>query len=99
DTVAVIDLDGSAITTQLIAEYHHSIRRGNHWSAVAAANIHAAVESSLTVEGIDPLPETCRHLAIHGPEVGRGVRLEPVRCRGIARQAHRQADHCCPSQR
>src|SRR5579864_3648463 len=99
DAMAVINLDSSAITAQLIGEYHHAVRWSNNWSAIAAAYIYAAMKCTLTVERINSLPKTSRHLAFDGPQVGSVVCPEPVCSGGIARQAHGQANHGCPSQR
>ncbi len=96
--MAVIDHDGLAVSTHALAEGHTSIRRSDDLSAVTTANIHATVECAFTVEWIDPLAKAAGDLAFDGPQVGGGVRLEPICRSGIAGQAHGQANHCRSTQ-
>ena len=56
-----------AVSAHDFAQGHDSVGRSNNLGAIAAANIHAAMERAFTVERINPLTEAARHLAFDRP--------------------------------
>src|SRR5271155_5418087 len=79
DAVAVVDHDGLAVSAHKISESDYAVGGCDHWMAVIAADIHAAMKCAFSVERIDAFPETSRHLAFNRPQVGRRVGAVPVR--------------------
>src|ERR1051326_468473 len=93
DAIAVVDDDGLAVAAHHLGDRHDAIRRGNNPGAVAAADIHAAMECAFPVERVNALAEAAGDLAFDGPQVGSRVRPNPVGGSGIPRQPHGQTDH------
>src|ERR1700733_9135457 len=81
DAVPMIHHDGLTVSAKKIGEGYDAISGCNDGMTIGAANIHAAVKSTFSIEWIDPLPEAARHLAIDRPQVGRRIGAVPV-CRG-----------------
>jgi len=95
DAVAMVDHDRLAIPAHSIGERHHTVSRGDDRVSIAAADIDAAVEGTFTVERIDAFSKAARYLAFHRPQIGGGVRFDPIRSSGVPGQPHRQANHRC----
>src|SRR3984885_560410 len=99
DPVAVIQHDGLAISAKEVGEDDYAVGRSNHCVAVRAANINPAMKCALSVERIDALSEASCDLAFNRPEVGRGVRPEPVRRGGVTGHAQADADRGSATER
>src|ERR1700683_756977 len=99
EPVAVIQHDGLAISAKEVGEDDYAVGRSNHCVAVRAANINPAMKCALSVERIDALSEASCDLAFNRPEVGRGVRPEPVRRGGVTGHAQADADRGSATER
>src|ERR1700733_5952727 len=94
DSVAVIDHDRLAVAAHDVGEGEDAVGGSHDRSAIAAADIYAAVECAFPVERVNALAKACGDLAFDGPEIGSRIRLCPVGRGGVAGQAHSQTNHC-----
>src|ERR1700733_419708 len=81
DAVAMIHHDGLTVSAKKIGEGYDAICGRDDGMTIGAANIHATVKSAFSIEGINPLPEAARDLAVDWPQVGGRIGAVPV-CRG-----------------
>src|SRR5271166_1740373 len=89
----MVNHDGLAIAAHGVGDGHEAIGRGDDLCTVAGTDIDATVERAFTIEWIDAFSKTSGDLAFDGPEIGSGIRLDPVGGRNVAGKAHGQAYH------
>src|SRR5258707_12475559 len=84
DPVAMVDYDRSPVTTEIVREPNHAIRRGKYRLPDRSGNVHACVEGTLAIEGINTFAKRSVHLDLNRPEVGGGMSSQQFSGRGVA---------------
>src|SRR5208337_3579304 len=80
NSVSVVDHDGASVTAQVIGEGHDSVGGCDHGGADSGGNIDTGVEGAFSIKRIDALAKGTGYLAFDRPQVGSGVRADPI-CR------------------